>query len=133
MIILDLDADAFPIYSSTQSFYGQPFIWCMLHNYGGVQGLYGRISHINKVPWVSRNRAWSAVGSISFSGVYTVQYTDLLFFKIWSQDPMEARNSTGSTMIGVGLSMEGINQNEVMYEFMNEMSWRTHPVDLDEW
>ena len=63
----------------------------------------------------------------------TVYCTDFLFFKIWSQDPMEARNSTGSTMIGVGLSMEGINQNEVMYEFMNEMSWRTHPVDLDEW
>ncbi|GAV06611.1 hypothetical protein RvY_16572-2 [Ramazzottius varieornatus] len=96
MIVLDLDADAFPIWPSTQSFYGQPFIWCMLHNYGGVQGLYGRISHINK-------------------------------------DPMEARNASGSTMIGVGLTMEGINQNEVMYELMNEMSWRTQPVAIDEW
>jgi hypothetical protein len=27
-------------------------------------------------------------------------------------------------MIGVGITMEGINQNEIMYEFALEQSWR---------
>lgn len=28
-------------------------------------------------------------------------------------------------MIGVGITMEGINQNEIMYEFALEQSWRS--------
>ncbi|OWA51040.1 Alpha-N-acetylglucosaminidase [Hypsibius exemplaris] len=96
MILLDLDADSYPVYNNTQSFFGQPFIWCMLHNYGAVEGLYGRLSEVNRGP------AW-------------------------------ARNFSQSTMIGVGLSPEGIEQNEIIYEFMNEMSWRTSPTDLNSW
>ncbi len=34
-------------------------------------------------------------------------------------------------MIGVGITMEGINQNEIMYEFALEQSWRT-PLDATE-
>jgi len=37
------------------------------------------------------------------------------------------------TMVGTGLTPEGINQNYVMYELMNEMAWRTEPVNLTEW
>lgn len=40
---------------------------------------------------------------------------------------------TGSTMIGTGLSPEGINQNYVIYELMNEMAYRNKSVDLDAW
>lgn len=39
----------------------------------------------------------------------------------------------GSTMIGTGLTPEGINQNYVIYEFMNEMAYRKKPVVLDNW
>jgi len=38
-------------------------------------------------------------------------------------------------MIGVGITMEGINQNEIMYEFALEQSWR-HKFDnrqLNDW
>jgi hypothetical protein len=34
-------------------------------------------------------------------------------------------------MIGVGITMEGINQNEIMYEFALEQSWRS-PLNDDE-
>ncbi|XP_018324295.1 alpha-N-acetylglucosaminidase isoform X2 [Agrilus planipennis] len=46
-------------------------------------------------------------------------------------EPIRARNET--TMIGVGITAEGINQNYVIYDLMSEMSWRDEPVDLTEW
>jgi len=36
MLLLDLFADEHPVWSRTASLYGHPFIWCMLHNFGGV-------------------------------------------------------------------------------------------------
>jgi alpha-N-acetylglucosaminidase len=36
-------------------------------------------------------------------------------------------------MLGVGLTMEGIEQNPVMYELMLENVWRETPVDLGAW
>lgn len=36
-------------------------------------------------------------------------------------------------MIGIGLTPEGINQNEFIYEFMMENSWRTAPRDIEQW
>ncbi|XP_025075204.1 alpha-N-acetylglucosaminidase isoform X2 [Pogonomyrmex barbatus] len=47
--------------------------------------------------------------------------------------PFEARNMNRSTMVGTGLTPEGINQNYVIYELMNEMAYRHEPVDLDAW
>ncbi|XP_067677371.1 alpha-N-acetylglucosaminidase-like isoform X2 [Haliotis asinina] len=96
MIILDLISELYPIYSRTESYYGQPFIWCMLHNFGGTMELYGALDKVNK-------------------------------------GPSAGRTFPNSTMVGTGLTPEGINQNEVMYEFMNEQAWRPGPVDLDEW
>ena len=46
MIVLDLYAEVNPIWQTTDSFYGQPFIWCMLHNFGGNIGLFGEIMKI---------------------------------------------------------------------------------------
>lgn len=46
MIVLDLYAEASPVWQRTESFYGQPFIWCMLHNFGGNIGLYGELTSI---------------------------------------------------------------------------------------
>uniref|UniRef100_A0A1B6JEP6 Alpha-N-acetylglucosaminidase C-terminal domain-containing protein n=1 Tax=Homalodisca liturata TaxID=320908 RepID=A0A1B6JEP6_9HEMI len=36
-------------------------------------------------------------------------------------------------MVGIGLTMEGINQNYVMYDLMMEMGWREEPSDLSQW
>ncbi|KAK6188715.1 hypothetical protein SNE40_004839 [Patella caerulea] len=96
MIILDLDAELNPTYTTTHSFYGQPFIWCMEHNFGGTMELYGALDPVNKGP---------------FTG----------------------RNFVNSTMIGTGITPEGIFQNEVVYEFMNENAWRTEPRNITQW
>ncbi|XP_066585309.1 alpha-N-acetylglucosaminidase isoform X2 [Prorops nasuta] len=96
MILLDLQSEQFPQYERLSSYYGQPFIWCMLHNFGGVLGMFGSSSIIN-------------------------------------ERVFEARNMNGSTMIGTGLTPEGINQNYVIYDLMNEMAYRKSPMDLPTW
>lgn len=96
MIVLDLFAESMPVYSSTHSFYGQPFIWCMLHNFGGNSGLFGTVESIN-------------------SG------------------PFDAIRFPNSTLVGLGLTPEGIEQNPVIYELMSELAWRKEPVNLSKW
>ncbi len=39
----------------------------------------------------------------------------------------------GSTLVGVGLSMEGAENNAVMYELASELPWREQKFDKDEW
>ncbi len=51
MIVLDLFAEVDPIWKETKSFYGQPFIWCMLHNFGGNLGMYGKVESIINGKW----------------------------------------------------------------------------------
>ncbi|XP_077169204.1 alpha-N-acetylglucosaminidase [Paroedura picta] len=96
MVVLDLFAESKPVYPWTDSLYGQPFIWCMLHNFGGNHGLFGTAESIN-------------------------------------QGPFTARRFPNSTMVGVGLTPEGIEQNDVMYELMTDIGWRKEPVDLRRW
>lgn len=96
MIVLDLFAETEPIFSYTQSFYGQPFIWCMLHNFGGNSGFFGTVESIN-------------------SG------------------PFKALHFPNSTMVGTGMTPEGIEQNPVIYELMSELAWRKEPVNLAKW
>ena len=49
MIILDLYSELRPQYTRLQSYFGQPFIWCMLHDFGGTVQMYGALENINKV------------------------------------------------------------------------------------
>lgn len=97
MLILDLQSEQWPQYDLYEMYFGQPFIWCMLHNFGGTLGMFGNMVTINR-------------------------------------DVYEVRSRTNSTMIGVGLTPEGINQNYVVYDLMLESAWRKSPVqDLEAW
>ncbi|XP_009894127.1 PREDICTED: bifunctional coenzyme A synthase-like [Charadrius vociferus] len=96
MIVPDLFAESKPVYQWTESFYGQPFIWCMLHNFGGNHGLFGTVEAIN-------------------------------------HGPFSARRFPNSTMVGTGLVPEGIEQNDMVYELMNELGWSQEPLDLPSW
>lgn len=49
MIVLDLQAELNPQYIRLESFFGQPFIWCMLHNFGGTLGMQGSVTQVNEV------------------------------------------------------------------------------------
>ena len=92
LILLDLMAEEEPMWKKTESYYGTPYIWCMLHDFGGNDGMWGDMPALSTGP-----------------------------------------TTQGTTMIGTGLTMEGTNQNAVVYEFMNEMAYRSSPVDLEAW
>ncbi|XP_046631090.1 alpha-N-acetylglucosaminidase-like isoform X2 [Daphnia pulicaria] len=96
MLILDLQAELDPQYIRLNSFYGQPFVFCLLHNFGGTLGLNGAI-------------------------------------QIISQRVIDARNFPNSTIVGTGLTMEGIDQNYVVYDKMLEMGWRDKVPNLNQW
>lgn len=96
LLVLDLQSEQFPQYETTHSFYGQPFIWCMLHNFGGTLGLHGSVNIINE--------------GIS-----------------------KARSIKNSSMIGVGITPEGINQNYAIYALALERAWCKNDLNLTEW
>ncbi|XP_031504015.1 alpha-N-acetylglucosaminidase isoform X2 [Nymphaea colorata] len=96
MVVLDLFADVKPIWLRASQFYGTPYIWCMLHNFGGNLEMYGSLDAI-------------------------------------ASGPVDARLSQNSTMVGVGLCMEGIEQNPVVYELMAEMAFRSKKVQVQQW
>jgi alpha-N-acetylglucosaminidase len=47
--------------------------------------------------------------------------------------PYQAMKQAGPLMQGIGLTMEGIHQNPVMYDFLTDQVWRSQPVDIDQW
>lgn len=96
ILVLDLQSEQHPQYNRTLSFYGQPFIWCMLHNFGGTLGMHGSVRFVNvEIP--------------------------------------RAASIMNSTMVGVGLTPEGIHQNYVVYEFALEKAWNYKEINHKRW
>ena len=56
MIVLDLASTTIAEYERLDSFYGQPFIFNDLNNYGGNVGIFGRIDKINRGLLDARSR-----------------------------------------------------------------------------
>lgn len=81
MIILDLYSEVTPLWQKFKSYFGKPFIWCMLHNFGGTRCIYGNLDSI-------------------------------------AINPVSARTTPGSTMIGIGITPEAIEHNPVVYDLM---------------
>jgi alpha-N-acetylglucosaminidase len=97
MIILDLAAEIEPVWKRTDAFYSKPWIWNMVHNFGGNISMFGRMDGV-------------AAG------------------------PAEAlQNPASGRMMGIGLTMEGIEQNPVMYELLTQNVWQDAPVNVKSW
>lgn len=92
MLILDLFSESSPQWQRTNSYYGKPWIWCELHNYGGNMGLYGQIMNI-------------------------------------TVDAIAALQNTSSNLVGFGLSMEGQEGNEIVYDLLLDQAWSETAID----
>lgn len=95
MLLLDLFADMKPVWERAKSFYGKPWLWCMLQNFGQRQCLCGSAGVVASAP------------------------NALL------HDP------ASGNMSGIGLTMEGINQNPFIFALMLENVWQDTPVDVE--
>ncbi len=95
MLILDLWSERYPVWNRTNAYYGKPWIWCMLHNFGQNIVLSGNATSVEN-------------------------------------DPSAAlHNPDSGKMQGIGLTMEGIEQNPAMYALMLENVWRDSAIDED--
>lgn len=94
MLILDLFSESQPQWQRTNSYYGKPWIWCQLHDYGGNMGLYGQVENV-------------------------------------TINPIEALNNETTDMVGMGLTMEGQEGNEVMYDLLLDQAWQKTAIDTD--
>ena len=95
MVILDLWSERHPVWKRTGAYYGKPWVWCMLHNFGQNINMSGNLNSV-------------------------------------ANDPASALNdSTAGNMSGIGLTMEGIGQNPLVYAMMLENVWRDQPIDKD--
>lgn len=97
MIVLDLAAEIQPVWKTTEAFYGKPWIWNMLNNFGGNVNLFGRMDGVASGPALALNY------------------------------------SASKKLAGIGLTMEAIEQNPVIYELMMQHVWQNSPVNLDKW
>jgi len=50
MLILDLFSESAPQWQRTNNYYGKPWIWCELHDYGANMGLYGQVESVTVNP-----------------------------------------------------------------------------------
>ncbi len=53
MIILDLWSEAHPVWNRTEAYYGKPWVWNMLQNFGGNISLFGRMRHVAYDPAIA--------------------------------------------------------------------------------
>ncbi|KAF2072415.1 hypothetical protein CYY_006272 [Polysphondylium violaceum] len=61
-LILDLWSDVIPAWNATQNYFGHYWIWCMLHNFGGRTGIYGRMPFISTNPIEAKKASPNMVG-----------------------------------------------------------------------
>lgn len=59
MIILDLITEYEPVWKRTEAYYGKPWIWNMLHNFGGNISLFGQMETVASQPAAALNDAQS--------------------------------------------------------------------------
>ncbi|KAF2019260.1 glycoside hydrolase family 89 protein [Aaosphaeria arxii CBS 175.79] len=91
ILILDLFSESEPQWQRTDSYYGKPWVWCQLHDYGGNQGLYGQIDNV-------------------------------------TINPISALQ-TSPSMVGMGLTPEGEEGNEIIYSLLLDQAWSSTPID----
>jgi alpha-N-acetylglucosaminidase len=97
MIILDLANEEFQGWKLHKGFYGKPWIYSMIHNFGGNNSMRGRLGFVASDP------------------------------------PATLRSPVKGALVGYGLSPEGLDNNEIVFELGTDMAWTGDPVGVQQW
>ena len=81
MLILDLYSTHSEQYTRTESYFGQPFIFNDLSNFGGNPGLFGHIEGVNKGPAHARMPIAGKNSTMVGTG-YTMEGLDLTYITV---------------------------------------------------
>ena len=104
MVVLDLFSESRPQWGDPHSSwyrkngFGQhDWLYCMLLNFGGNVGLFGKMRHVADAFYHAK------------------------------------KSRFGQTLKGIGLTMEGSENNPVMFELLTELPWRSQRFNVDGW
>ncbi|MVO98252.1 alpha-N-acetylglucosaminidase [Paenibacillus sp. N10] len=89
-LVLDLWCESKPAWKSTEAFHGVPWVWCMIQNYGGKNGLFGNLRTIAQAPIAALNDPaggiMTGIGmAMEGTGTNPVMY-DLLTDMMWRSE-----------------------------------------------
>lgn len=93
MIVLDLWGEEHPVWNRTDSYYGKPWIWCMLHNFGGRNMMFGNAEKLavepNRVLNDSTSGKLMGIGAVPEGIEQNPMMYSLLFDQIWRTTPID--------------------------------------------
>lgn len=91
MLLLDLFSETRPYWQETKSYYGKPWIWCQMNDFGGAMSLYGQVMNItvNATLALAQSESLVGYGSSMESEQGNEIKWDLLYDQAWSADPID--------------------------------------------
>ena len=99
MIIIDLNSEVNPQWQRLDSYYGKPWIWCELHDYGGDMGLEGNFAKITEAPVSALASPGSTMAGMGLTpeglGGNEIIY-DVLLDQAWSATPINRTSYVSS-------------------------------------
>ena len=90
LVLLDYFCEKTEVWRTTEGFYGQPFIWCYLGNFGGNTMLVGNINELEKKLAAALEEAgpnMTGIGSTLESFDVSPQIYEYLFDRAWEKQP----------------------------------------------
>lgn len=90
LLLLDYFCENTEVWRRTERFYGQPFVWCYLGNFGGNTMLVGNINELEKKLAAALKEAGAnmeGIGSTLESFDVSPQIYEYLFERAWTKNP----------------------------------------------
>lgn len=94
MIVLDLYSDAHPVWNRTDAYYGKPWIWNMLQNFGGNISMFGRMRHVAADPAIAlhdpESKNMVGIGLAPEGIEQNPALFELMTENVWRDTPIDA-------------------------------------------
>jgi alpha-N-acetylglucosaminidase len=93
MLVLDLFCESTPMWSRTEAFFGKPWLWCNVQNFGGTVHLGGALERNNTGLNAARQDAncgqLVGLGFVNEGLGYNPVVYDLMFEMAWRDEPVD--------------------------------------------
>jgi alpha-N-acetylglucosaminidase len=94
LIVLDLFTDEHPVWNRTDGYYGKPWIWNMLQNFGGNISLFGRMRHVAADPSIAlhdpESKNMVGIGLTPEAIEQNAAVYELMMENVWRDNPIDA-------------------------------------------
>ena len=93
MVIIDLFSDGKPQWQRTNAYGGKPWLWCIINNWGGKQGMYGRMTQVgDAMPKLLGNPEagrLSGIGTVQEGSDNNPIVYQQMYAMAWQNQPMD--------------------------------------------